>query len=107
MACGAAAPRCLWGGAWHAAPAALSASHGVEKPSTSYGFRVLMFQLSLVSLRFFFLSSHLIWTFKIDIIFEKSEKSFRKDCVCPLDTFFKGMSPYFTRTGVETGHPVI
>jgi uncharacterized protein YceK len=38
----------LWGGAWNASSAVLLVNHDVEKPSTSYGFRVLKFQLSLV-----------------------------------------------------------
>jgi hypothetical protein len=38
----------LWGGAWHAGPAILLVYCGVEKPSRSSGFRVLMFQLSVV-----------------------------------------------------------
>jgi hypothetical protein len=36
------------GRAWQAAPAVLLVNPGMEKPSTSYGFRVLKFQLSLV-----------------------------------------------------------
>jgi hypothetical protein len=38
----------LWGRAWHAASAILLVYPGLEKLSTSEGFKVLMFQLSLV-----------------------------------------------------------
>jgi hypothetical protein len=38
----------LWGGAWCVALAVLFLNRGVEKPSMSYGFRVLIFQFSLV-----------------------------------------------------------